>query len=150
MEAYARCVGGYDFRDIEAAVNAFLRGDVPGYNPRFAPTAPQLGTVVRRCRDNRLDSEHRSRPPALPAPDVVKDDASRERVRALMQGAIENLATSMRTEEAAGAKRKAETLARLDDRFRPDHDPIATAKRLGFQVGDPDAETGDWGERGAA
>lgn len=39
---------------------------------------------------------------------------------------------------------------RFRERFVPDQSREAVAARLGIEIGDPDAETGDWGERGAA
>lgn len=35
---------------------------------------------------------------------------------------------------------------RLRARFDPPTDPYSMAQRLGFRVGDPDAESGDWGQ----
>jgi len=39
---------------------------------------------------------------------------------------------------------------RFRERFMPDQSREAVAERLGIEIGDPDAESGDWGERGAA
>ena len=39
---------------------------------------------------------------------------------------------------------------RFIERFAPDQSPKVMAARLGIEIGDPEAETGDWGERGAA
>ncbi|SDG35137.1 hypothetical protein SAMN04487974_102151 [Pelagibacterium luteolum] len=125
-------------------MNRFLQGRVTGFNSRFAPTAAQLGEVVRKVQFDRLDAERRAKPPALPAPDIDKTPESQERVRKLAAEAIERLASTMRTEDATKAKEAKDRQERnqkaMDKRFAPSTDPYSMAKRLGFTVGDPENE----------
>jgi hypothetical protein len=145
---YFEAVAPFETADIEAAVSNFLNGSAPGVNPNFAPPAPAVASEVRRCMNQRLDSEHRRRPPALPAPDVVRTPESMARVAAATKRAVENLASAMLTVDAADAKRRQKFQGRVHERFDPQTER-EVAERLGYTVGDPDADEGDWGGRAA-
>lgn len=125
MQAYEMSLSGHDKRDVEAAVNRLVRGEVPEHNPSFAPSASLLGAVVRKCMNDRLDSERRARKPALPPPDVVRTPESRERVRRLAEEAIRKLGGTMRTEDAERDKRMADLTKRTQERFDPPQDDWA-------------------------
>lgn len=82
-------VTDYETVDLKTAVHAFLSGAAPGVsNPSFAPSAPMVGAEIRRQMNLRLDAEKRERirRPALPPPDIVKTEASKARVKALLDG----------------------------------------------------------------
>lgn len=85
MIAYGIALEGHDPRDIEAAIRCFIRGEVNGHNPSFAPAASRLGAQVRKCMNDRLDSEARAKPLALPEPEVVVDPEARRRIAALAE-----------------------------------------------------------------
>lgn len=132
-KVYFEAVDPYEAQDVNRAVSDFLSGDVPaGWNLAYPPSAPQVGSAVRRAMEARLDRENRARRlrPALPAPDVVKSPESRAKVAAMVAGVVSNLSASMLTEEAAQAKRRAELQTRVDDRFLPDDSPEAMQERL--------------------
>jgi hypothetical protein len=100
LEAYSRAITGHDMRDIDAAIDRFIRGEVDNHNPSFAPSASLVGNTVRKCRDDRLDSERRHTPPALPPPDIEKSPESRARVKAMTEALIVNLANGRLTDDA--------------------------------------------------
>lgn len=137
----------FDADLVEDAVTLFIKGQVPGFDGRFAPTAPMLAGACR------LAAEHRARrkfleglaAPRLPSPTIEKTDEQRARARAQMQQAIDNLAaaTALETVEVAAANK-----ARWDktnERFHPDMSDEAVMDRLihkrpAFTAGDPDGD----------
>lgn len=140
MKVYFEAVSSYAVCDIEAAVTAFLAGSVPGHNPAFAPSAPQVGSAARRAMETRLEGEARRRKPALPPPDIPKDDDSRARVREVMATVGAALDSKVIDDTAAGKARASEWQRKMDDRFCPDMSEAAIAARLGFAVGDEDGD----------
>lgn len=143
-------ISPFEAQDVEAGVTALLTGSFPGFNAAFRPPAPQVGAACRFAMDARLDSEHRerARQPQLLPPDVVKDEDSRARVAAMVDGFVNKAAASMRTDEAAAHKRRLDHAARVNDKFDPDADADAMRRRLGFSVGNSDID-GDWGGEAA-
>lgn len=157
IDGYLIGLGLLPVRFVAQAAQEFLSGSVPDHNMAFAPSPAQLGSRARKHWHAHLDAEKRHKTAVMQIErrdhGADKDDESRARVRAKMDEAVSGLAQSMRTDEAkavADEKRRADFGKRADDRFRPDTDRYTTAKRLGFDVGDPDAESGDWGERRAS
>jgi hypothetical protein len=140
LEAYAMAIDGRDLRDIDSAIKRFLRGEVEGHNPAFAPSAALVGSAVRKCMDERLDSERRAMKPALPPPDIVHSPESQARVKAMAAEAIANLAASMRTEDAKRDNERKQFMARVNQRFAPDQSEEALRLRLGFTSGDPEGD----------
>jgi hypothetical protein len=140
LAAYSIAINGHDMRDIEGAVRNFLAGAAPGHNPAFLPSAPLLGSEVRRVMNLRLDSEarDRARRPALPPPLIEHTPESQARVKAKAAELIASLASLSRTDDAA--KIKADRWAKTNDRFHPDMDQEAMRQRLGFTVGDQDED----------
>lgn len=138
MKVYLEAIEPYEVRDINTAVTNFLTGAAPGHNPAFAPAAPQLAAECRRVLNLRLDHEQRMglKRPRLPPPDVVRSPESQARVKALAERTINDLASVLRTEDAAEARRKSDFVARVHDRFQPDMSDDAVAERLmGWRVG---------------
>lgn len=142
LEAYEIALDKHDERDIEDAVRRFIRGEVEGHNANFAPTAAKLGEAVRTSMIDRLDREKRFAKPKLPPPDVVKDDASRTRVKLMVDRFVADMADTMRTpESAADHLRKAQQWDRTNARFTPDMDDDAMRRRLmPFRAGDEDGD----------
>lgn len=141
-KVYFEAVGPYEAQDVERAVSDFLAGDVPaGWNVAFPPSAPQVGSAVRRAMEARLEREHRRRMlhPALPAPDVEKTPESQARVMALLKTVTEKLSVTDDLRSDSAMLRRAN--ARHDEVFAP---------TLRYTVGDPDAENGDMGGRKAS
>lgn len=62
LAVYVAAIRPYEDRDLGEAVNRLMTAQVEGVDPRFRPPAPLLAAVVRRCMNERLDSERRSRP----------------------------------------------------------------------------------------
>jgi hypothetical protein len=140
MDAYDLAIEGHDPRDVDAAVRKFVRGEVEGHNPSFAPSAALLGSAIRKCMNDRLDSDRRAQRPALPRPDIPKTDESRERVRALAAKEIARLASDMRTDDARRDSERKQFMGRVNERFYPEMDEKAMKRRLGFVAGDPEGD----------
>lgn len=152
MKVYFEAVSEYQTADVLDAVHAFITGSVPGHNPSFAPSAPEVGSACRRAMFKRLDAERLDKLALPPPPDTWVDDAPdvKARNKAKLDQLAADLAAALRTDEAETERRRLETMNRTNARFAPDYDPKAMARRLGFDVGDPDEQNGDMGTRGAA
>lgn len=151
LEAYSIALDGHDLRDIEAGVKRIIRGEYAGHNPSFAPSAATLGSVVIGSRNYRLEREARNVVRnQLPAPTIERSDESRARVAALMETAVSNLASELRTPDAETERRKQAFQSRVFDRFDPPQSEAEMRGRLGFTAGDPDGEDGDMGQGRAA
>jgi hypothetical protein len=140
LEAYAVAIEGHDLRDIDQALRRFLRGEVPGHNAAFAPSAALVGAAIRQAMNDRLDSERRAQRPALPPPDIVHSPESQERVKAMAAEAIARLASDMRTEDAKRDSERKQFMGRVNERFYPEMDEQAVKRRLGFAAGDPEGD----------
>lgn len=141
LRNYVFAVDEWQADHVEAAVDLYLCGKVPGFDGRFAPTPPMLATGCRiaaeaAARSRYLDSLST---PRLPSPQIVHSPEERARVRELVQGFV-----------AAGEAHKAATEAtkehierwnRVHARFDPPQDDQSLMERLlGYSVGSPESE----------
>lgn len=141
IKTYLHAVSIYETRDVIQGISDFITGNVPGHNPAFAPSAPQVGSAVRRAMERRVEAERLDRlqlPP--PADDFVQDPPE---VRAKNKARLDDLAASL-----ASSMQMDDTVLRgIQQRTNARFDPDA----LTYTVGDADAEAGDMGQsRGAA
>lgn len=137
LRRYFEAVEEYAFWDLETAVDRFIKGKVPGFEGRFAPTPPMLAAQCRRALEERLASEARKRPRlAAPEPEEVKDP----KIAAGLRKLAEDLGRKMLTDEAAKERKRHDFAARVNARFTPDMNPRALERRLGWTVGDPDGD----------
>jgi hypothetical protein len=138
LRVYFEALVDYETRDIETGIHNMLAGRVDGFNPSFLPPAPLVAKSVRDAMLKRLETERLDRlqlPP--PADDFVQDPPEvRAKNRAKLDALAASLASSMRMDDAPLRALQARTNARFDP--------------PGYTVGDPDAETGDMGEREAS
>lgn len=139
VKTYLHAVSIYETRDVIQGISDFITGNVPGHNPAFAPSAPQVGSAVRRAMERRVEAERLDRlqlPP--PADDLVQDPPEvRAKNRARLDALAASLASSMQMDDAPLRSLQARTNARFDP------EPW-------YSVGDDDAD-GDMGQsRGAA
>ena len=137
-KVYFEAVSIYEVVDIEQAVSDFITGNVPGHNAAFAPSAPQVGSAVRRAMERRVEAERLNRL-ALPPPpdDFVQDPPEvRARNREMMDQLAASLASTMDMDRAP--------LRDLQRRTNERFDPPA------YTIGDPDADSGDMGGRDVA
>lgn len=141
-KVYFEAVAPYDARDVEQAVADFLAGNVPpGWNLSFAPSAPQVGSAVRRAMERRTESERLDRL-SLPAPadDFVQDPLEvRIRNKARLDALATELASSM---DVNGDKN---VLRDLQRRTNARFDPAPV-----YSVGDDADDRHDMGQLGAA
>lgn len=80
---YLIAIEGYSLAAIERSVKRFIRGEVDGHDPRFAPTPAQFSRDVKSRQDVITPPAPRL---ALPAPgDAVRTEEEIERRRALAE-----------------------------------------------------------------
>lgn len=140
LSAYAIALDGHDLRDIEEAIHKLIRGEFPGHNHSFAPSAPVLGAAVIKCRDRRVEHERLVTPPKR-LPEPVISDEERARVSAGFRALSASMDDLKKPERVAEDR---EYWKRVNDYFVPDMTPDAMKRRLRIEVGDSDAE-GDMG-----
>jgi hypothetical protein len=156
VRVYLEAVSEYETRDVEQGIHDFITGNVPGHNPSYAPSAPEVGSACRRALIRRLEAERLDKLALPPPPDVFEQDPPEVRAKnkARLEALAASLASSMRTDEAEGNRIRQEIGSKTNMRFAPSYDHAAMAKRLGvgtgYSVGDPDEQNGDMGTRGAA
>lgn len=143
MQAYAVALDGHDMRDIEAAIWRLIRGEIEWHNGQFAPSAPLLGGVVVKMRDERLRHDKLMRTytqPALQKPDVPPPTPE-EKARA--KAALDAFMAQHRAPKMGDEAKKAEEWSRVHVRFDEPQDAASLTKRLlkdvGYTVGN-DAE----------
>lgn len=131
LRSYLLAVEDYPAQDVEAAVVALIKGVAPGVNPGFLPPPAVVGAECKRQNNLRCEREARDRRlhPALPPPDVERTPESQARVKALIDGAVANLASKSLDEDPIERHRR--RIAKTNERF--DRDPY-------FEVGDPEDE----------
>lgn len=139
IKTYLHAVSLYETQDVIQGIGDFITGNVPGHNTAFAPSAPQVGSAVRRAMERRVERERLDRlalPP--PADDFVQDPLEvRVRNKARLDALANSLASTMDMDRAPLRDLQRRTNARFDP--------------PGYSVGDPDEENGDMGQsRGAA
>jgi len=141
-KVYFEAVSIYEAQDVEAGIADLLSGSVPGHNPSYVPPAPVVASATRRAMERRTDRLAREKAlhPRLPPPDVEKTPESRARVKAMVNGLVNNFAEQHRTEDAAAAKRKHDRLVKANARFVDYNDEDAMRERLGYSVGDREGE----------
>lgn len=156
MKTYLHAVSIYETVDVIRGISDFITGNVPGHNPAFAPSAPQVGSAVRRAMERRLESARLDRL-ALPAPadDFEQDPPQiRQLNKAKLDALAMSLAADLRTEDAERDRVRSQMASKTNQRFAPPIDPNAMARRLGvgarYYVGDQEAADGYLGELGAA
>lgn len=135
LQAYAVALDGHDMRDIETAIWRLIRGEIDWHNGAFAPSAPLLGGVVVKMRDDRLRHEKLMRtystPNRLPSPEVAPaTPESRARVKAMVEGFVKGAAATLRSEDAARDQRHDDMVARTHRRFDPKLDAESVVRRL--------------------
>lgn len=137
VKTYLHAVSIYETRDVIQGISDFITGNVPGHNTAFAPSAPQVGSAVRRAMERRLNSERLDKL-ALPAP---ADDFQQDppEVRAKNKARLDALAASL----ASTMEMDRAPLYRLQERTNAYFDRGAR-----YTVGDPEGHDGDMGGLG--
>jgi hypothetical protein len=108
LRVYLEICDGYSTNDIEFAVKRFLTGSVPGHNVSFAPTAPMMATELRRIDDENRKSvltisqarEQIAQRDAAERFNSSKTKESRERVAAMVAGAVKSMASATEVPDA--------------------------------------------------
>ena len=142
LHNYLTAIDDWHADHVEDAVTMFIKGEVPGHDGRFAPTAPMLAKACGLV----LESENRNRylaglqQPRLPKPDIEK--TPEQRARAL--DAVEKFTQQMKRDQMIleEAHRK-DQWERVNARFVPDQTEEAIRQRLmktPFTTGSPESE----------
>ncbi|HYF34540.1 MAG TPA: hypothetical protein VD994_04560 [Prosthecobacter sp.] len=147
MRNYLEAVEDWPADDVDAAVTAFIKGTVPGFDGKWAPTAPMLAGACRlaaekRAREAYLDGLRR---PALPPPPVEHSPEERARIQAMAKQASELLSSVSSAEDKQREVEVAQRWQRTNQRFAPDMSEKALAERLHL-VQDHYWTAGDEGE----
>lgn len=138
-KVYFEAVSIYETQDVIQGISDFITGTVPGHNPAFAPSAPQVGSAVRRAMERRVEAERLNRLALPPPADVFVQDPPEVRAknRARLDALAAELAGSMQMDNSA--------LRNLQERTNARFDPPR------YSVGDDaEAEHMDMGQRGVA
>ena len=130
---------------VEEAVTLFIKGEIPGFDGRFAPTAPMLAGACRKAAENRQRAAYIASlsAPRLMAPEIEKTPEQRERARELVASFVANLEAE--NIDAAETQRRNEQWVKVNARFQPDMSDEAVKSRLmsnkgtNWSVGDEDA-----------
>lgn len=144
LTAYAMVVTDADPRDVEPGIMMLIKGELAGFDGRFAPTATQLARAIRTALENRVDRENAERRRLAPPPENDFPEPTpeqRARVKALMEQVRRDYG-SERLNKESEARYRAQ-LRRTNDRFDPQSMSCTT-----FNSADEDAH--DMGQAGAA
>jgi hypothetical protein len=135
VKTYLHAVSIYETRDVIQGISDFITGNVPGHNPAFAPSAPQVGSAVRRAMERRVEAERLDRLQLPPPSDDFQQDPPE--VRAKNKARLDALAASLASSMDMDRAPLRDLQRRTNERF----DPPA------YSVGDPDAENDMGGEK---
>ena len=132
LHNYLLAVDDYAADDVEAAVTLYIKGAMPGFDGRFAPTAPMLATGCRKAVEDRSRVAYLAgmQMPRLPPPDIEKTDEQRQRARALMEQTVANLTAGAAVETAEAEAASKARWEKVNARFQPDQSDEAIAARL--------------------
>lgn len=146
---FLTALDGFAIELVEDAVDLILRGELPGHDGRFAPTPPMLATACRLAAEKNARQRYLNgiKAPRLPAPDIKKTDAERERVREMAKHAAQTIgAVNLDTSEAEMAASKARWEC-VNAYFQPPQDDASLTDRLnlnrdrqGYSIGAPESE----------
>lgn len=117
---------------VEAGVTILIKGLLPGFDGRFAPTAPMLATACRKAADDAARKRYLDglNAPRLPPPEIQKTDDQRARACAKMQQAIDNLSAGTALESAEALAAEKARWGKVNVRFAPDMSEDAIMDRL--------------------
>lgn len=135
---------------VEDAVSAFIKGQVPGFDGRFAPTPAMLGAQCRVASDMEARRRYLDRlaTPALPPPDIKHSPEEQARARAKVAEFIAAQGPSISEQRELDSERRA-SMAKHDSFFAADFIPTeggvgriskSLAKLLGYSIGAPESE----------
>lgn len=142
--AYQYVLKDAELSDIEAGVSKLINGEYPGHDGRFAPTAPQLATVIRMAREDRERHEKRMQYRLAPPPpdEISEDERARvaEKMKALRLEKKKAI-TEWTADEVVAVRTY---FAKVNEHFAPDMSDEAIAERLGlirgYSVGDTEGQ----------
>lgn len=149
MRRYIEVAGGFDADLVERGVDLLMNGAIPGYEGRFAPTPPQLGTACRRAAEQRAHQRYIEdfSAPRLPAPMIEKTPEQQARARALVDQFVASQNPS-KLEERSSDQATKDRLAKHDAFFASEFIPAegvgriskTLARKLGYEVGSPESD----------
>lgn len=150
LHNYLTAVDDWPADVVSDAVDNFLKGSVPNFDGRFAPTAPQLGSACRMAQEaiTRANYLNRIRTPALPPPDIKHTPEEQDRARAKIAEFITSQGPSIDEQRALEQDRR-DKMAKHDSFFADEFIPTpggvgriskTLAKKMGFSVGAPESD----------
>jgi hypothetical protein len=132
LRRYFEAIEDFHAYDLEAAVTMYIKGAVPGFDGRFAPTPPMLANGCRQAAEMRQREAYLAsfNAPRLAAPTVEKTAEQMERGRALMEAAVQRLAAMNESESAEAIAASKARWEKVNSRFHPDMSDEAIKERL--------------------
>lgn len=132
LRRYFEAIEDFHAYDLEAAVTMFIKGAMPGFDGRYAPTPPMLATACRKAAELRQREAYLKTftAPRLAPPDIEKTDEQRARARAKMQQAIDNLSSATALDSAEALDASKARWKKVNTRFAPDMSEEAVMDRL--------------------
>lgn len=146
---YLTAIDGFDLDLIEAGVDLVLRGELPGHDMSFAPTAPQFATACRMAAERAARQRYINRvnAPRLMPPEIEKTPEQQARAKALIEQFVASQQAPQIVGHAAEQASK-DRMAKHDALFAADFIPAdgvgriskSLAKKLGYSVGSPESD----------
>lgn len=132
LRRYLEVAEDYHADDVETSVTLYLKGAVPGFDGRFAPTPPMLANGCRQAAEMRQREAYLKsfNAPRLAAPTVEKTAEQMERGRALMEAAVQRLTSMNESESAEAIAASKARWEKVNARFAPDMSDEAINARL--------------------
>lgn len=132
LHNYLMVAEDFDADIVEEAVTLYIKGAMPGFDGRFAPTAPMLATGCRKAVEDRSRVAYLAglKMPRLPPPDLEKTPEQMARGRAMMEAAIDNLAAHDALASAEALDASKARWEKVNTMFHPDMSDDAIAERL--------------------
>lgn len=119
LTAYAVVITDADPRDVEPGIMRLIKGEMPGFDGRFAPTATQLARSIRMALDHRVDQEIKARKALPPPEDAWKEPTPEQRARgrAILANLQKTLSAQQEADDAANEQARKAIFARTNARF---------------------------------
>jgi len=141
LHNYLMAVDDWAADFVEEAVTLYIKGNVPGFDGRFAPTAPMLATGCRLANERHARQRYLDglSVPKLPSPTIEHTPEQRARAKAQVDAFV--AAQDAVTLGAEETKAQNERWAKVNARFDPPQDDASIMERLmGYSVGAPESD----------
>lgn len=145
LHNYLTAVDDFEADLVEEAVTLYIKGGVPGFDGRFAPTPPMLAGGCRLATEKRARAAYLEgyRTPRLAPPDIVKTPEQRAKAKAQVEALIQTIGAVNLHETTEETKRRRESWEKTNAMFQPPMDDRSVMERLvkpRYSVGAPESD----------